>query len=335
MQNIATLTDFSRDGIKFQNNIVTLFSGIGQIQRKEQLKHDKKMQRIECETMLKMQAMQNQHSMQMQMQMMASLGSVFDVGGGGSGGRRHVGDGGSGGSSDGVGGFVVGGADSIFNEGDSLVASIILDFNGGGGGGGGWRRRLAAAAAVAMAARQGGWRLRRGAGNYCGGGGRWCRIKYIFDLSIFVYPRTQKLSCLMAKSSAWILRFHVVAVIGLPCQKRHWSSIYKLHAKAGALVLRNKTPIEVFWQRGHTILSNGYFLLLTEIGERRKRKLCKTIKHFFNLFSVPYNILKFIDECSGSRSPGGLSLRAAKRWGNKWSAEGCTEIRRRTDTSIQ
>ena len=44
-------------------------------------------------------------------------------------------------------------------------------------------------------------------------------------------------------ADAGIGGFHVVADIGLPCQERYRSSIYKRYAKAGALVLRNKNPV--------------------------------------------------------------------------------------------
>ena len=100
--------------------LITAYAASQEKQHKERLEHDKEMQKMQCETMLKMQAMQNQHAMQMQMQMMASLGSVVGLGGGRRRGSRHVADGGSGGD----GGFVAGGvgssADSIFTEGDSL-----------------------------------------------------------------------------------------------------------------------------------------------------------------------------------------------------------------------
>ena len=55
--------------------LLTAYAAGQEKQHKERLEHDKEMQKMQCETMLKMQAMQNQHSMQTQMRMLALLGS--------------------------------------------------------------------------------------------------------------------------------------------------------------------------------------------------------------------------------------------------------------------
>ena len=130
-------------GTESNKALLTAYTAGQEKQHKERLEHDKEMQKMQCETMLKMQAMQNEHAMKMQMHMMASLSSVFGLGGGG--GHRHVGGG------CGVGGFVggsgaqgafvgggdgpgAGGEDTIFAEGDSMDSETARDGLLGRGG---------------------------------------------------------------------------------------------------------------------------------------------------------------------------------------------------------
>jgi hypothetical protein len=80
-------------------------------QHKERLENSKEMQRMQNETMLKMQAMNNEHQMQMQMQMITALGAIFGGSGGfgGGGGSR-------GGFGGGFGGGVAGGGEVSHSE---------------------------------------------------------------------------------------------------------------------------------------------------------------------------------------------------------------------------